>query len=348
MKVIATETHRRHDPKYQIAGFEKSGYPERPVRLESISDALKEDGFEPVTPHSYGWAELLSVHTTDYLTYLSNAYDKWTSSGYSLDGVVPDTLLPRIGGRRTDHILNQAGWYCFDTSTPIVRHTFEAAHGSANCALTGADILLNGDGTAYAMCRPPGHHAGVDYCGGFCFLNNAALAVRHLLVRDSTGSAPPRVAILDVDYHHGNGTQDIFYESDDVLFVSIHADPFSTYPHYWGFGEEKGKGAGLGCNLNYPLPRGADETHYVETLARALEEIDRFNAGYLVVSLGTDTYIGDPLGTFKLRMATYTEMGRMISDLGRPTLVVQEGGYHVDDLGECVSAFLRSLEGITA
>lgn len=291
MKIIFTETHSLHDPKYQIAGFEKSEYPEKPVRIENISKALREQALEFITPLSYEWDDLLSVHSPDYLTYLSSAYHKWIAFGCSPDGVVPDTLLSRIRGRKTDHILNQAGWYCFDTSTPIVKDTFDAARASAACALTGADMLLAGDDAVYALCRPPGHHAGVDYCGGFCFLNNAALAAQHLFVKGSTDSASARIAILDVDYHHGNGTQDIFYESGDVLFASIHADPESIYPYYWGFEDEKGKGVGAGYNLNFPLPPGTGEGKYLGALDHALRAIDQFDATYVIVSLGTDTHI---------------------------------------------------------
>ena len=344
MKVVYTETHQLHDPKYQIAGFNKSEYPEKPVRLESIAGALKEAAFQFVSPQSYEWADLSSVHATYYLTYLSNAYREWVSAGYSPDGVVPDTLPSRIGGQKTEHIANQAGWYCFDTSTPIVEHTFEAARASADCALTAADMLLGGDAAAYALCRPPGHHAGVDYCGGFCFLNNAALAAQRLLAKGPAASVPVKVAILDIDYHHGNGTQDIFYESDEVLFVSIHADPFSTYPHYWGFREEEGKEAGLGYNVNYPLPPGTEDASYLAILDQALARIGDFDPAYLIVSLGTDTYIEDPLGTFRLKLETFSTMGRKVSELHRPTLVIQEGGYSVDDLGSCVSGFLKSLQ----
>lgn len=346
MKIIFTDTHSLHDPKYQIAGFEKSEYPERPVRIENISRALREQDFEFVSPHSYECDDLLSVHSPDYVTYLSTAYRKWIALGCSPDGVVPDTLLSRIKGRKTGHILNQAGWYCFDTSTPIVEHTFDAARASADCALTGADMLLNGDKAVYAMCRPPGHHAGADYCGGFCFLNNAALAAQRLLVKASTDLASVRIAMLDIDYHHGNGTQDIFYESDDVLFVSLHADPESTYPYYWGFEEEEGRGAGLGYTMNFPLLPESGEAPYLEALARALKAIDHFDATYLIVSLGTDTHIEDPLGDFRLKTESFTEMGKMISELKRPTLVVQEGGYHVDALGLCVPNLLGSIDGI--
>jgi len=343
MKIIYTASHTRHDPEYQIVGFEKTAYPEQPVRIDTISETLRDDAFEWQLPNAYAWEDLESVHADDYLTYLKDAYDRWTAEGYSPDGVVPDTLAPRIGGRQTCHILNQAGWYCFDTSTPIVKGTFDAAAESAHAALTGADLLLNGDRAVYALCRPPGHHAGADYCGGFCYLNNAALAARRLVAGVPNRAPQPRAAVLDLDYHHGNGTQDVFYRSRNVLFASLHADPESAYPYYWGFADQRGEDEGHGYTLNCPLPVGTGEPDYMDALDTVLESIADFDPAFLVVSLGTDTYRGDPLGKFTLEKETFYRMGGMVSGLGRPILVVQEGGYQVRDMGICVSDFLRGL-----
>ena len=343
MKIVYTKGHSRHDPAYQIAGFEKSAYPEQPVRIDTIAEALKGDSFRWQLSDAYTWGELASIHADGYLTYLRDAYGRWTAEGYSPDGVVPDTLAPRIKGRQTGHILNQAGWYCFDTSTPIVKGTFDAATDAAHAALTGADLLLTGDTVVYVLCRPPGHHAGADYCGGFCYLNNAALAVWRLSTGASSGVPQSRAAILDLDYHHGNGTQDVFYRSSDVLFASLHADPEFAYPYYWGFADQKGDGRGYGYTLNIPLPAGTDEPAYMRALDRALASVARFDPAFLVVSLGTDTYRLDPLGDFVLEKETFYRMGRMILALNRPVLVVQEGGYQVEDMGICVSNFLQGL-----
>ncbi len=344
MKVVFAEAHRGHDPVYQIVGFEKTAYPERCERLDNIGRSLDPAAFEFVSPLPCDRRAAASIHSEDYLTYLSSAYQRWVAAGYSGDGVVPDTFAFRIPSRKADGILNQAGWHCFDSSTPIVEGTYDASLYSAGCAITGASLLREGNGHAYAMCRPPGHHSGSDYCGGFCYLNNAALAANHLLTSGPKASGRPKVAILDIDYHHGNGTQDIFYGTNEVFFVSLHADPNQSYPYYWGHEEEKGRGAGTGYTMNLPLPLGTNAADYMKGLERGLDGIHRYDPAYLIVSLGTDTCAADPLGTFDLPVAAFAQMGGMIAGLRRPTLIVQEGGYLVDELGLCVASFLEAIE----
>ncbi len=290
-----------------------------------------------MAPSSHGRDALRRIHSGEYLKFLEAVYDAWVEEGGDPGGVIPDTFASRgsIG-----HLVKPeklAGYFCFDTSSPIVSGTFQAACSSADGALTGAELLIAGDPAAYVLCRPPGHHAGADYYGGFCFLNNAALAADRLQ-RERKG----RVAILDLDYHHGNGTQDIFYHSDTVFYASLHRNPRDEFPFFWGSADETGTGAGEGCNLNLPLPGGCDEKGYLKALDAALNRITAFLPEYLVVSLGTDTFRGDPLGTFLLEVDSFRRMGKIIQELKVPALIVQEGGYNVAELGFCVSQFLSA------
>jgi len=209
-------------------------------------------------------------------------------------------------------------------------------------ALTGAALLLEGQPLAYALCRPPGHHAGTDLYGGYCYLNNAAIAAQHL-AGGLERAERHRVAILDIDFHHGNGTQQIFYEREDVLFVSIHADPAREYPFFAGYADERGAGAGLGYTLNYPLEAGVADGRYLAVLDRALAAVAEYAPRYLVLSAGFDTFGGDPIGDFALSTAAYPAIGRRIAALGLPTLVVQEGGYAIAALGENAAGLLRGL-----
>ncbi|MDO9486865.1 MAG: histone deacetylase family protein, partial [Sphingomonadaceae bacterium] len=223
--------------------------------------------------------------------------------------------------------------------TPITADTWDAAYWGAQTALSALAPLLDGSArTSFALCRPPGHHAGADYLGGYCYLNNAAIAAQ--AARDA-GHA--RVAILDIDYHHGNGTQDIFWEDGEVLFASIHADPSTDYPFFWGHADEAGDGAGRGTTLNLPLPRGTKLPAYVAALDRALDAIAGFGPSFLVVSFGADTFEGDPISHFKIAEADYPLVAARIAAAGLPALVVMEGGYAVDALGDNVAAFLSGF-----
>jgi acetoin utilization deacetylase AcuC-like enzyme len=242
--------------------------------------------------------------------------------------------------RRPDSISGQLGYYAMAGETSIGPGTWEAVQAAADVALSGAKRLAAGERGVFSLCRPPGHHAAHDLYGGYCFLNNAAIAAQSL--RDG-GAA--RVAILDVDFHHGNGTQDIFYDRDDVLFVSLHGDPLQCFPYFSGHADETGAGAGLGFNLNLPLPRGTAYDRWSAALARGLDAIRTFRADALVVSLGVDTYEGDPISSFKLSSDDFRRYGRAIGTLGLPTLFVMEGGYAVADIGINVVNVLTGYEG---
>jgi acetoin utilization deacetylase AcuC-like enzyme len=230
----------------------------------------------------------------------------------------------------------QVGYYALDTFTPLNANAYKAARGAVDCAVSAADAVLGGAHIAYALVRPPGHHAERRTLGGFCYFNSAAVAAHHL-------SGFGKVAVLDVDFHHGNGTQDIFYERSDVLTISIHGDPKFAYPHFAGFKDERGEKEGEGFNINYPLPEHTTPEQYRRTLISALKQIDKFNPSYLVICLGFDTAKADPTGTWLHEAEDFKEIGRLIGDLKIPALVVQEGGYRTQTLGQNARYFFEGL-----
>jgi acetoin utilization deacetylase AcuC-like enzyme len=337
VKIIYTETHRLHVPEKDLSEADKTLY-EVPKRAEVILRALQDRGFRDIIePTEYPLDSILVVHDPDYLHYLENIYEAWVAASEPKEGVVTHTFAVRNLGRKPKELARQVGYYCFDVAAPIVEGTYKAALSSAFCALTGADLLISGEKAAYALCRPPGHHAGSDIYGGYCYLNNAAIAATQL-------SRESKVAILDIDYHHGNGTQEVFYNSSRVLFASIHADPNRAYPFFSGFPDENGVGAGIGFNYNFPLPEHTDEGEYLKTLEEALDVIGRFAPGFLVISAGFDTFRGDPLGDFDLTLDSFSHVGERIADLRIPTLIVHEGGYNIEHLGECTANLLGAFE----
>ena len=251
-------------------------YSDAPCRADAILGALRGWGSaDIVPPHAYPLDPIRAVHDGAYLYYLEQVYGTWIAEGGPETGVVPHAFAVRDMAKKPDSLTRQVGYYCFDAQTPIVEHTYEAALSSAHCALTGAEMLLSGEAAVYALCRPPGHHAGRSLYGGYCYLNNAAIAARYL-------SRKGRVAILDLDYHHGNGTQEVFYDSEEILFISIHGDPHRTYPFFSGFADEQGIGAGRGLTCNFPLAAPTDQVHYLAVLDRAGDILHRFAPVFLV------------------------------------------------------------------
>jgi acetoin utilization deacetylase AcuC-like enzyme len=350
MKWFYPEHHASHAPVWYVADGCVRPCPEVPGRAVSIARGLAEaPGMEQAfLPAVDPWPAIRGVHDGGYLDYLRTIYDLWTGEFGACD-VLPDTFVPpAIRGRvrRPVKPAAQAGFYAFDMAAPIGADTWQAALESATCACAAARAVYGEAAAAhapgraaYALCRPPGHHAGRDYCGGFCFLNNVAIAAEHLRL---AGAA--RVAILDVDYHHGNGTQDIFYARPDVLFVSLHAEPDTQYPYFWGHAEEIGEGAGEGYNVNFPLPRGCDASRWLDTVELALERIARFEPEVLLVSLGVDTAAFDGVGDFRLGLDDFGTLGRRLASAGVPTAFVQEGGYNVQKIGAAVVAVLGAFE----
>jgi acetoin utilization deacetylase AcuC-like enzyme len=289
-------------------------------------------------PFDHGEEPLLRVHPRDYLSFLWAAHRDWRAAGRP--GDASGYVWPVVGRRPLDldRIDARLGRFSYDASTPIAQGTWTSAYWGAQTALSALHSVMEDGAPAFALCRPPGHHCGADYMGGYCYLNNAAIAAEAAIA-----AGRRKVAILDVDYHHGNGTQDIFYARGDVLFVSIHADPRTDYPFYWGHADEIGEGEGEGATLNLPLPRGTGMADYLPALDAALERIAGFGAELLIVSYGADTYVGDPISFFGIETGDYAVMARRIAELRLPSLIVVEGGYAVDALGDNVASFLAGF-----
>jgi acetoin utilization deacetylase AcuC-like enzyme len=341
MPVVAGDAHRGHDPPYEV-NFGQVVRPafERAARAEVLRAALVAAGHPVVEPAPHGLEPVLAVHQPALVEFLEGAYAAWRAAG-GPEVLIPDTFalpgLHRDGGRELAGGLGRPGRFCFDTATPLAAGSYRAARAGADVALTGADLLAGGAGAAYALCRPPGHHAGSGYYGGFCLLNNAAIAAAVL-------RRLGRVAVVDVDFHHGNGTQEVFWEDPAVLYVSLHGDPARHYPHFTGGRDETGGGAGRGATMNLPLPDRTGDDDYLRALAVAAEAVAGFHAAVLVVSLGFDTLGGDPLGTFRLSRDGYRRIGGLLAGLGLPALLVQEGGYALDELGACAVAALAGFQ----
>ncbi|WP_077148520.1 histone deacetylase family protein [Sphingopyxis sp. KK2] len=335
MKLFFDDRQAAHAPTRELHNGEFVAYAENVERSRSIVAALRD--WQPV--RDFGREPLLAVHDADYVAFLERAYDSWLAAGRTGDAIGYSFPVVRRRPLAFDRIDAEIGAYSFDASTPIAAGTWASAYWSAQCALTALDALRDGALHAFALCRPPGHHAGRDYMGGYCYLNSAAIAARRA---QALGLGP--VAILDVDYHHGNGTQDIFYDDGDIFFASIHADPVTDYPFYWGHADERGESAGEGATLNLPLPRGTDGAAYRPALEAALGAVSDWGARCLIVSFGADTFSGDPISSFKLERGDYGEMASTISGLNLPTLIVMEGGYAVGDLGANVAAFLAGFD----
>ena len=310
---------------------------ESPDRADLIERAIGK--FERIEPDDVDTELLGRVHTPEYLDFLATAWDRWTERGKGAPAAMGFTWPTRgMFATRPDDLIGQLGYHSFSADSSIVAGTWDAARTAAAIAMTAADRTLSDGVTTYGLCRPPGHHATADQFGGYCFLNNAAVAAQRLRDRGCN-----RVGVLDVDYHHGNGTQSLFYERADVFFVSIHADPIEEFPWFAGHADEVGAGAGLGANLNLPLACGSSPEAWFGALDQALASIAAAGIDALVVSLGVDTYVEDPLGTFRLETSDFTKMADRIKSANLATVVVQEGGYAVDAIGANVAAFLDGI-----
>ena len=353
MKVVYARHHALHNPAHEVQyGIPIPTY-EVPERAETIRRALDADvAFDLVPSTDHGTEPIEAVHDPGLIRYLEIAWPEWRVSGGLQGGATnapemfPDTVLHpalREGmgpGREPKSPVGKLGYWCWETMTPIVPGSYTAARAAVDAGLTAADLVLSGEQHAYALVRPPGHHSPRAAFGGYCFFNNAAVAVEHL-ARETGG----RIAVLDVDYHHGNGVQQIFYQRADVLYCSLHADPDHAYPYFTGFPEETGAGAGEGCTLNLPLSAGCTNEQYLDRLEEGLKAIADFDPAMLVVCLGLDTYGQDPICDFALTTDVYHEVGRRVGALEKPVVVCQEGGYFLPQLGQNVRQWLRGLEG---
>jgi len=345
MRVVASDRHRGHAP---LAEIESSGLQppfEHPGRAEAIHDTLAaDDRFELVEPDTWGTTPIEAVHDPGLVRFLERAWADYQLRHPGTHDVVPDVfampgLVEGIGAFPQRAVVDhELGRWCFETTTPITEGTYGAARSAVDIALSATTAVLDGRPSVYGLCRPPGHHAPTSLYGGYCFFNNAAVAAHH--VASTTGT---KVSILDVDYHHGNGTQQIFYRRDDVQYVSLHGDPARAYPYVTGFADEAGAGRGEGANLNIPLPAGTDDDAYLRSLEAAVDAIGSFGPGLVIVSLGVDTFHNDPISDLAITGDGFRRQGDAVAQLALPTVILQEGGYDVDAIGDNVRQFLLGV-----
>lgn len=341
MRTIYSDRHALRDARTELNGGLLQRPFECPKRAQIVLDAVRAAKLGPIdAPAAHDLAAARSVHDPAYLHFLETAWGRWVDAGF--DGEAIPTVFPvRRSSRRLPRDIEGAlGYFALAAETAITEGTWQAALAAKDVAQTAAELLVQGERQVFALCRPPGHHAGRDLFGGYCFLNNAAIAAAHLRTRGLG-----RVAVLDVDFHHGNGTQDIFATRADVLFVSWHGDPDLAFPHFWGWADERGLGPGEGFTHNYPLPAGTDWARFAEALRDGLAKVRAFGADAVVVSLGLDTFKDDPLGFFELTTDDFRRLGSALATLRLPTLYVLEGGYAVAALGRNVVATLEGHLG---
>lgn len=344
MIVYHNPSHRLHAPLHEFFRGERVPCFEKPDRAEYVETRLRQQGYTLLAPDVDSHAVLARVHAPRYLRFLQEAWPQWLALDPLNARVQP---FPSVWPVRTlrddvepDNFIARLGLYSMDNGTPLAEGTWAAAKAGADAAASAAAAVAAGARAAFCCTRPPGHHAGPDFMGGYCFLNNAAVAAQLLL---DTGTAR-RVAVLDVDYHHGNGTQSIFYERSDVMCISIHGDPRTEYPFYLGHADETGAGAGEGFNLNLPLPAGTDFSGWMAALEQACVQVLACGAGALVVPLGLDTFEGDPISRFTLASPDFVALGERLAALGLPTVFVLEGGYAAAELGVNAVNVLEGFE----
>ncbi|KAG0056865.1 hypothetical protein BGZ83_003159 [Gryganskiella cystojenkinii] len=375
MKVFTSKLcSTMHTPEYEFLSGAETKYYESPQRRDAILAYLvaHPDSFEVTEEYEdFGYEPIQRVHRQDFLDYLETAYEEWIQEGGHPNGVLPATIphykVARLGKQKATNLLSKAGEYCFDLSAVITKDTFKAAWNAAQITLTatkdlvrlgeefeqslasGATTRENPPGL-YALVRPPGHHAQSDICGGYCFINNVAVAAQWLMdqphLKGKDGK-PKKIAIVDVDYHHGNGTQEIFYDVSNPLYTSLHTS--DDYPYFTGSELEKGEGEGLGFNINIPLPHATTDDDYVEALDKLIQDhVLPYQPDYVIVSLGVDTFKDDPIAGFLVTSECYPRIGSSIRKIGVPTLFVQEGGYCIEKLGLNVGGMLQGFLGKTA
>ena len=346
MLIFHNPHHHGHSGRQELFRGRLVPCHESPARLDFVLAELQDHPVgELLTPGAPDMALLSRIHSPRYLDFLQHAWGDWLAlDPANADIDVLPSVWPVRGFRHDVSPTNFAarvGLFSFDAGSPLTAGTWDAARVGAACAIDAARAVTAAGGprSAFALTRPPGHHAGADFFGGYCFVNNAALAAQALR---EAGAA--RVAVLDIDYHHGNGTQDIFYSRADVLTVSLHGDPLTEYPFYLGYADERGSAAGTGCNLNLPMPAGTGFADWAQALQQGLDAVRRFGADALVVALGVDTFEGDPISRFTLRSDDYLQVGRMLAGAGLPTVFTMEGGYAVAEVGVHVVKVLKGFQ----
>lgn len=330
MQTFFSESHRLHFPQGELAGGELVTPYERPSRVEYILRRLQERQFsEVIAPAAVDFAPIRRLHAPDFLDFLENAWDEWKQEGFAGELIPCSFPVRRMQQQRPPkNIDGKAGYYAIAAETAITAGTWEAAQSSCASAQSAQRQVANGAGAAFALCRPPGHHATADAFGGYCFINNASV-VAEMFRMDGVD----KVAVLDIDFHHGNGTQDIFYQRDDVFFASLHGHPEDAFPYFTGYADETGAGAGEGFTANYPMRPGTSYGEWSKALQDAVKRIKQFGAEALVVSLGVDAFKEDPISFFKLESESFLQAGKEIAALKLPTVFTMEGGYAVDAVG---------------
>ena len=343
MRTVYSERHRLRNAQTELHGGRLVPPFECPERMDRILSAIHDRKLgEVIEPDAFGRMPILRVHDMQYVEFLDECWEEWSSAGYEGEAIAtcwPSRRMTReVPPREID---GRIGYYCLASETSISSGTFEAAEAASDVAMTAQQLVAGGEPAAFALCRPPGHHAAYDMFGGYCFFNNAAIAAQAFL---DAGS--PRIAILDIDFHHGNGTQQIFYDRGDVYYASIHGDPLHAFPYFLGGADETGTVPGEGCNANYPLPPGTNFDAWSEALDDALQRLARYAPNALVVSLGVDAYREDPISFFRLESEDFRSCGARIARLRLPTLFVMEGGYAVDEIGVNTVNVLEGFEGM--
>ena len=340
MKTVYTKNHILRNSKTELFGGELVKPFERPERMEYILNEIKTRKLGPILdPVNFDMDIIYKIHDKKYVDFLNNAWNEWVALGFKGEAI--PTVYPSRSMNSDvvpTFIEGKLGYYCLANETSISEGTVEAAYESVKVALTAAD-MLDEEKSVFALCRPPGHHASKDQYGGYCFFNNVAIAVEKLKEKGAK-----RIFILDIDFHHGNGTQAIFYDRSDVFFVSLHGDPKDAFPHFLGHADEKGSGEGVGYNCNYPMPPGTPYDVWTKSLDDSISKIQNFSPDALIVSLGVDTYENDPISFFKLKSDDFFDVGRKIASINLPTLFVMEGGYAIKEIGVNTVNTLKGFE----
>ncbi len=339
MITVYSEDHKLQRGQVELLDGELRPCVEKPERAEMILRSVREVGLgEVIAPEDFGLEPILRVHDLEFITFLQTAYGEWSETFGERDALPLNWAVRGFSPKVPQTVEGKLSYYSFDAATPITAGTWQAATSSVNVALTAQRLISSGERAAFALCRPPGHHAARDLYGGYCFLNNAGVAAQ------AFADEGKRVALLDVDYHHGNGTQSLFYARNEVFYISLHVDPAYDYPYFSGYTDERGVGEGEGFNLNLPLPLGTDWQGYEKALQTSLTKIQNFAPDVLLVSLGVDMFVNDPISSFTLASRDFLELGKRLASLQFPTLFVMEGGYAVERLGENVTNVLLGFE----
>nr|WP_320134992.1 histone deacetylase family protein [uncultured Amphritea sp.] len=336
MKAFYHEDQCQHDPKFYMKNGKSTPAREVPERGDIFRNVLKDLNITISPTSDFGLSYISQVHSPDYVNFLRSVYAKWAELPDASDEIIPKSNPGRYAATYPSDIIGQVGWHLVDTSCPLGAGTWTGVYASAQTATSAADAVANKECDAvYAVCRPPGHHAYPDGAAGFCFLNNSAIAAQRLL-KDFN-----RVVIIDVDLHHGNGTQAVFWQRKDVMTISLHADPAYCYPHYWGYAHEKGEGDGFGYNLNFPIPEGTSDVEYLKVFDQALEQLEAYAPDAIILGLGLDASEQDPFAVLKLTTEGFANIGKRIKALNKPTVIIQEGGYISPILGNNLAAVLK-------